>query len=515
MQERKVRQPVSPVLEPSLKITFGTFSLQKKLKTTQQGFSQGAIMRAKQFSASICFVRKRKNSYSCIAIIKRGTAAKLEVREGDGILLRSGRNLFPTIITKRKNFKGSFSYSFSIPLEVAESIKHGKHHCFLLISKSLPRECREKRNAKTLSPLGFLPQASVRGAPFHVFDFGDKFLVWIGKRGNRYTVLPKKIKLRDGTYDLLELFGAFFCEGRRARRSNRHHLEVLSFSNADGRQISWFANSVEKLFGIPKDAWSLQVLCKRKSSKLVTYWSGLGFNKKKIRLFKNKTVSASRGVGILSLYGTTLAEVFYELMIYCEKLAVEEEQNALSFFRGISRGDIGILHRKRKGFLGAVNYSVRDRVDADFFCKLCKKLDITHSNPLFCTGNKYKKGYWSVFITGHENFRRLIELNAITHPERKREIIEGFLRSKRSTLFKYLGAVSKGANTASKAADILGVSVVTSRATFQKLRDTGYLRSSNVFDRYNPKIYMMTDKGTQVLRFYQKLERRLCDKGAF
>jgi len=513
MVERKVCQPIISVLKRVnhdwLGITFDDLSPLKALKTTQRGFGRGVIMTTKRFSASICFVKKGENSYSCIAIIKRDTTAKLGVQEGDGILLRSGRNVFPTVITKRKNSKGSFSYSFSIPLEVAKSIKHEKHHCFSLLSKGLPRECGEKQNIKIICILEFLPQVSIRGAPFHVFDLWDKFLVWISERANKYAILPKRIKLRDGPHDLLELFGAFFCEGRRARRSNRHHLDVLSFSNTDGQQISWFADGVEKFFGIPKDSLGLQVLCKRKSSKLITYWSRLGFNRKKIRLCENTTVSAPYGVGILFLYGTTFAEVFYELMTYCKKLALMEEQNSLSFFRGISRGDIGVLHRKENGFLSAVNYSTGDRADADFFCKLCKRLDITHSRPLFCRGKKYKKGYWSVFITSYENFRRLIELGAITHTKRKRELIEGFLRSKKSTTFKYLDAVSSGANTASKAADSLGVSVITSRATFQKLRDAGYLESGSVFDRYNPKIHTITSKGARLLGFYQKLEREV------
>jgi len=513
MVERKVRQPIISVLEEVnqdwLEITFDDLSPPKALKTTQRGFGRGVITVAKRFSASICFVKKRDNSYSSIAIIKRDTTAKLEVQEGDGILLRSGRNVFPTITAKRRNSKGSFSYSFSIPLEVAKSIKHGKYHCFSLLSKSLPRECAEERNVKTISPLEFLPQVSIRGAPFHVFDLGDKLLVWISERANKYAILPKRIGLRDGPHDLLELFGAFFCEGRRARRSNRHHLDVLSFSNTDGQQISWFVDGVEKFFGVSKDSWDLQVLCKRKSSKLIAYWSQLGFKSEKIRLYENTTVSAPHGVSILFLYGTTFAEVFYELMTCCKKLALREEQNSLSFFRGISRGDIGVLHRKENGFLSAVNYSTGDRADADFFCELCKRLNLTHSRPLFCMGKKYKKGYWSVFITGHKNFRRLIELGAITHPKRKRELIEGFLRSKKSTTFKYLDAVSNGANTASKAADSLGVSVITSRATFQKLRDAGYLESGSVFDRYNPKIHTITSKGAQLLGFYQKLEKEV------
>ena len=463
----------------------------------------------KWFPASICFVKKRENSYSCVAIIKRDTVAKLEVQDGDGILLRYKENVFPTIITKRKNSKGSFSYSFSIPLEAAKSIKHRKHHRFLLLSRSLPRKCKEKRNAKTINPLKCLPRVSVRGAPIHIFDFEDKFLVWISMRGNKPTVLPKRIKLRDGHHDLLELFGGFFCEGRRVRRSSRHHLDVLSFSNADGQQINWFVNGVEKFFEIPKDTWGLQVLCKKKSSKLITYWAGLGLDKEKIHLYKNRSISAPNGVGILFLSGTTFAEVFYELMMYCKKLSLEEEQNALSFFRGISRGDIGILHRRENGFLSVVNYSTGNRADADFFCRLCESLSITHSQPFYCTGKKCKKGYWSIFITGHKNFRRLIELNAITHSERKRQLIEGFLRSKKSTMFKYMNAVFNGADTASKAADSLGVSVVTSRVTFQKLRDAGYLKSSSMFNRYNPKTHVVTSKGGRLLGFYQKLKREV------
>jgi len=53
------------------------------------------------------------------------------------------------------------------------------------------------------------------------------------------------------------------------------------------------------------------------------------------------------------------------------------------------------------------------------------------------------------------------------------------------------------------------LSIVTSRVTFQKMRNAGYLRGSNKFDRYNPKVHAVTKKGAELLGFYQKLEREV------
>ena len=143
-----------------------------------------------------------------------------------------------------------------------------------------------------------------------------------------------------------------------------------------------------------------------------------------------------------------------------------------------------------------------------FFSRICEKIKLP-------TGKLYfypKKRYWEIHITGgYDSFRKIIELNGITHSKRKNKLIEGFLSALKSTHYKYLEAVSMDVNTSEKVALYLNLSVISTRAYLHKLKKCGFLKGGK-YKRYKPIVYKLTKKGEKELKFYQELKNKISDE---
>jgi predicted transcriptional regulator len=448
-----------------------------------------------KLTCNVCSVDKGRGFTSYIAIVKRDDAEKFGLSHGSGLLLRCGKSAFPVLLVKRGNSKGSFSYAFSIPAPIAKGL--GKVEKFLIISR--PFEFPEKY-IDGLDLAKILPQKTLRGAPFFVFPFGRKILIWIAKKGNREVVFPRKLDTKKELI-LFELLGAYFCEGRMTRKSDRHHLDLLSFSNAEESEINWFAKVMAEVFGIEKSDWTVQILHPNPSERIKKIWSKQGFVYSKIRIYKNPSVKAPHGVALLQIYGTTIAEVFQSLLGFAESKSIKSKAHAISFFRGITRGDVGVI--RKKGRISSINFSAATEEDAHFFCKLCKRLGISTSKIYFIEG---KKGCWSVFITGYDNFRKLVKLNAITHPRRLVEFSRGMIESKKSNIYHYLSAIDRGFVTSRQLAEKLNLSIITTRFYAQMLRKKGFIRQTVVDKETKAIRNELTQKGVELLGFYDKIK---------
>jgi len=122
--------------------------------------------------------------------------------------------------------------------------------------------------------------------------------------------------------------------------------------------------------GINKKQWKAQILffpteAPLLSSKLKKFWSKAGLKTANIYAYENRTVKSENGVCILYINSTTLAEVFYKIYEYCRKLALKNAECAADFFRGVSRGDLGI-HGAR-GRISSITFSTEQREDVQYY----------------------------------------------------------------------------------------------------------------------------------------------------
>jgi hypothetical protein len=445
-----------------------------------------------KFAGKLYRVNKGKDRvHSYKVTISRETATKLDVAEKCGVLIKVSKHEFPAVISKTNNAKNSFVYSFTIPRSIGSKLKLGNIELCLI--------------SKSTSEFGFLNtiinESSIK-MPIYFFNKGKKTLAWIYSKGCKTVELPSNISLRKNEYSLLEVMGAFLCEGLKARKKG-HNLNRLSFGNAEPTEIEWFVKACRDLFGIKITDWSVQILFPNKNDKttesLKNYWSRYGFRKKRIFVYGNKTVKAEHGVCLIYIQNSTLAEIFFKIYEKCKELAPLNKENALDFFRGLSRGDLGVSVRKNKE-IKSITYSTDKKSDVELFNKICDRLHLESSNPYFASS------CWNSYLVGNINFKRIVDLDAIVHKKRKLRLLKGFLKSHKSIFRKYLKSVKCGKNTTKKAAKYLNVSIVTSRASFSNLRKLGYLKIEKV-GNYKANTHILTRQGEETLSFFENIEK--------
>ncbi len=441
-------------------------------------------------------VQKGARSLSSFKIIlKRNEVKRLKIEENDGLLFKIGNLLFATVLKKQKNSKGSFSYVCTVPRSIAKSM--GNYLTLKLLAIDTPNS-RKIKQTKYRIPISQFSE-SYTTHPIYVFDLEDKAIVWIYSRGCKPFVLPTEILVKNDRYSLFEVCGAFFCDGLRARKVG-HNLDRLSFANADPQQIQWFVKAVNSLFHTNKKQWVCQILSSDDSSTniefLKQFWSKKGFEIKKILVHKNNSVKAPYGVCMASIIGVSFAEIFYQIYEKCKILAVRNRDSALEFFRGVSRGDIGVSNRGGK--IHSITFSTEDKKDVEYFKKICTKIRLHTSKPYFSSG------CWNAYISGYDNFTKIIKLGGITHAQRKLKLVGGFLRSRKSHLPNYLNAIPRGANTSAKLAKFLNVSQITTRNFLHKYHREGYLKRA-YYGKNNSITYTLTKRGEKKLREHKKI----------
>lgn len=452
-----------------------------------------------KFHAKVYKVGKGKNSQPAyLAVIKRYFIEKLKLREGDGILVKLGKEKFPSVI--RKHGSRKFVYAFTIPHRIGKRLKLKTKLSFYLISKNIQPPHTDQHKKGYVNLLKIVPERTVMGKRIYVFKwFNNKLLFWIYSRGNRPFILPQFVPLERNGFALMELFGVFLCEGLKARRGNKH-LSRLSFSNTEKEQIEWFTNAMKFLLGIKNDEWKVQILHSKTNDDtkmmLKKYWSQVGFTINNISIIRNETVSAEYGVCVMNINNSTLAEVFYHLMEYCRSIALDSKENCIKIFRGFSRGDMGVTSK-------SITFDSMNKEDVLLFKEVCKRLGIRTNKLTFF---RSKKGWWNTTITGRENFKRILLIDGIKHRKRRRKVIELFLNNKKDVLYKYLKAIDNGFKTSRDVAKTLNLSIITTRFYLSKLRKEGYL-VGKVRDK-GKIYYSLTQKGLDKLKFYRMLETR-------
>ena len=399
-------------------------------------------------------VYEKNGSY--LATIRRSIAKRMNLKEGTGLLLKTtdGR-IFPTVVRRHTSGHGGFMLSFTIPKEIATNLPIAKNRLVNLCLISRSREPFAQKKGEIKRPFidlfRFLPLNTQGGRPFYIFEINHaNILVWVytKKRANPF-ILPCQIPLEKEAFSLLEIAGAFFSEGLKARTTTAKHIERLEFSNADEEQIKWFLESMKKLFNIPLETWRTHILYGGKLdeeviSKLKSFWVKCGPNPKNITVYRNVSVSAKHGICCIYIEGIALAEAFFEIYNICRKLAFTSKKRAICFLRGVFRGDVGIrLHKNR---LKAVNFSTDTRGNANFFHKLCSIIGLNASDPAHFRGLKGE--YWYIEITGYESFKKIIQLDICAHAKRSHILRKSFLDHRTSrSLHRYLKAIDKGAKT--------------------------------------------------------------------
>ena len=281
----------------------------------------------------------------------------------------------------------------------------------------------------------------------------------------------------------------------------------VDFSNVDLKQIKWFVGATEKLLGIQKSEWFVQVLYPKddlKSLKNVkSYWSSFGLSKEKIKIVKNIKTNEKCGVCILNIYNSSLAESFYYIAEECQELALQSKNNAIRFFRGLSRGDLGIGKTSHQ----TISFSTESEENAFFFKELCYKIDISTSQPLY--DERGKKGYWNVYISHYDNFKRLIKFGCVTHYSRKKNLYNKFLNAKKNHHFNYLCAINSGHNTYRKLIFHMKIAESTSSGALIK-----YLRRGLITRKHDSSCYTyeLSEAGKEELESLQRLNEWLAEK---
>ena len=272
-------------------------------------------------------------------------------------------------------------------------------------------------------------------------------------------------------------------------------MDRFSFSNADILQVKWFVEACQSLLKIEKNEWKIQILYpKEDTDRIISYWSSFGLLKENLKVVKNITTNDNYGVCILNIYNSSLAESFYYLAKECQRLSLLNQNYAIVFLRGISRGDLGIGKASRN----VVSFTTESKANALFFKQLCKVIGINTSEPSF--DSRGKKGCWYVYIFGYENFYRLIDLGCITHAQRKENLSKMFFASRKSRYFDYLIAVSAGYNTNKKLVENLGIDQSTAGIYLPKFCEQGLLSRKKDDHHY---IYELSDKGKKAVNFWK------------
>tara|TARA_Y100000310_G_scaffold111103_2_gene109507 strand:- start:2124 stop:3545 length:1422 start_codon:yes stop_codon:yes gene_type:complete len=468
------------------------------------------IQKKSNFSNGISFIAKvyrinkgpnAQNSY--FATLKKKVYEELKIKEKDAILLEIQNKSFPTVVRKLKTSKNRFMLGFTVPYKISNKLPLKTDINFKFLKKTI-----ENKNIPELPDninlLKIIPTRTIRNSPIYIFDLNDKILIWIYSGGNKPYILPKYIPINYDMYNLFEVGGFFFCEGFKARKIKKHR-DRFSLSNSDKEQIDWFLNAVEKLLNIPKSKWKTQILFPtlKENKNLIDFWSNLGLREDSIKVHRNETAKSQHGVCILNIFNSTLAETTYHLMQYITKQSLTSKKNALNFFRGLSRGDMGVS--KTRTF---IDFSTESKENAFFFKKLCKILEI----PIQTIYNDERgiKGYWKAHIAiSHDTLLKLIKLNAITHSQRKHSLYKMTMNHKKLILYLYLNSINCGSNTSKSSAKFLNLSQITTRLYLQKLSQQGYFTRLYKDKHY---IYSLTDKGTQTLKFYNEIEKQVTNQ---
>lgn len=456
----------------------------------------------KNFKAKIYRINKGKGQVeSYIATIRQAAFKSLKLLSSTEILIKDKENnIFPTKIVKQGK-----SYSFTIPRQIGKKYKIKTQYEFKIYKQGIDSS-HEVRD-RYINILNIIPTKTIRGFSIYKFDLDEQVLFWIYTKGCKPFSLPKFIPLNSEEFSLLELCGAFLCEGLKARRGNKHR-ERLSFSNAEISEIDWFIKCAEALLGVDRKIWKAQILFPNKDARTVqtlkSYWSQAGLDTQKISVVKNRKIGAKQGVCILNIQSAVLAEVFDYIFQHCKSLATSSPQYALQFFRGLSRGDISVIIR-RESLIG-INFSTESSENISIFIDVCKQFGVTTSKSYFTAR---KKGYWQINITGYGNMLKLARLNAITHRRRRVSFLKGLLKNKRSNIYKYLKAVDTGANTSSKAVEPLSLSIITTRALLAKYRREGYLKIKSIEPLHKAICNTLTKEGEDLLSFYSTIEKEI------
>lgn len=447
------------------------------------------------FAAKVYKINKGKNTQcSYFATIRKKEVTRLNIKEKEPYIINIKDQVFTTLIKKLNSKRKNSILGFTIPFPIGKNLPLKEEISFELFKKRIINKKEDFVGHINLQKI--IPQKTIRNHPIYLFDIMDRLVVWIYSKGNKPYILPKHIPINKRGYNLFEFAGAFFCEGFKARQKNKHR-DRFSFSNADPEQVEWFLNATEMLFDIPKEQWTVHVLFPslKGSKRLIDFWSKIGLFKNKITVYRNKRVSAQYGVCIINIFGSSLAETIYHLMNYLKKEALKSKENALNFFRGLSRGDIGVSKK-------IVSLSTENEENALFFRRICNILDISTSDPYFSK----EKGFWGVRITGYDNFKKILELNVIAHTKRKNKLISMIKNARGTKPFKYLNAVLVGYNTTRKSADFLDLSIITTRSYLAKLKKAGYLATKiNKENKYKELVYSLTKKGKSLFIFYKKV----------
>ena len=318
--------------------------------------------------------------------------------------------------------------------------------------------------------------------------------------------MPKYIPLTKDGYDLLELFGGYFCEGFKARKI-RNHLDRLSYSSSEVDQIEWFINSMNIFFGIRKSEWDVQILLRNYNkeihSYIVNYWADSGLEKEKIKIINNNLVNGKFGVCLVNIYNSTLAETMYEVFMHCKSKALKNKKYSLSFFRGLSRGDMGVSITHKKNLL---TFTTEKEENITFFTRICGNLGIRTGKSI--RDNRGKNGCWKISIHNFNSFLIVAKLKAITHDRRKYYFYTKFLGCKGSTPFKYLKAISQGFNTKRKVSEHLGLSIITIGMTLSNYSKMNLLiKTVRNFGGGYQTYYSLSKKGQDLLDFYKDIEK--------
>lgn len=436
-----------------------------------------------------------------IAILSKGTVNKIGVKDGSPLMLETNGESFVSVIRKMAKRKDRVQLGFTVPFRIGKKLKNKQTYKFKLLGLSLKRDFNKKSAHINLQRIA--PKKTIRGYPIHIFDSMDgKILFWIYSKGNKTYSLPKHVPLEIGNYSLMELFGAFMCEGFKSRIKGKHR-DRLSFSSMDKENIKWFVACMNKLLNIKKTSWKCQILLPKGNDNeaVKNYWSSTGISYENISIVKNNKISAKNGVCILNIFGSTLSEIFQHLMDYCIDIALKNKENSIKVFRGFSRGDLGVSGR-------TISFSTDTQENAILFKKICKNMKITTSRIYRIHG---KKGYWSVFITGRWNFERLLRDKCLTHRKRKATLIKALLNNKKFTLYKYLKSVKNGHNTSKKTSKFLNLSQIATRIYLAKHENEGHLKSVINKRFYNQKVYSLSEKGEREYSFLNNLEKQTGD----
>jgi len=215
--------------------------------------------------------------------------------------------------------------------------------------------------------------------------------------------------------------GFLFSEGYKYRKNGNYNLDALSFSNEDINQIDWTLKTFEQLFLIKKSEWKVKIFhsqAKQKEKNLLRFWSQFGFLQENIKVYQSDKISSPYGACEPYINSIVLGEIFYELIKYAKNMALKNKRHSISFFRGLSRGDMGVSSAKRL----QIAFTNKMKSDILFFRRLCKMIEIPTGKPYFCE----KKDYWSsCIIGGYLSFKKISKFNGIAHDERRERLFKG------------------------------------------------------------------------------------------